>query len=373
MAKKIKQSKNELDSKGFKLFKPMPKSNIGEFSVFDIEDDLKKMYGVKEQPTSETTIQPIMVKQKTNVDKKGFRMLGNMKRSSIQEAEDELLRKQQLQTQIQAESEVEKNKRCGSIDRFDNYLKAYIHSKSDFVVVSYGTTKKLICGRYSSLFNGIKGEKKPQGLHLISLVKKDIDSYIQNGGAIPKIPKDKPYLTFINYQNLYLFGEGEQALGIDINHCYWRTIYLQGVITDETYQKGIENPDYRDGRLIAVGTLGKKISVTKYRDGEKVDEFIDDRDYIKYGGFFWQVLSKIYDLMLDLYNSLGKDFLMFLTDCIIIKPSRKADAIAIMEKHGYSTKEYGMVFTAIEDNKVAWINDKGEHKHIIHNKLLGEK
>jgi hypothetical protein len=245
-------------------------------------------------------------------------------------------------------------RRCGSVDKFDNYLKAYENAKSSFTVVSYGSTKKIIYGKHTFLFSGLKGQKKPKGMHLIGMVKRDVDKLIKQD-KIPQIPAKKPYLTFIHHRHLEFYGEGEEALAIDINHCYWRTAFLLGFI---------------EGSLIAIGTLGKVLTIRKYKDGIKNQEFVDDKEYKKYGGFFWEVILKINELMLELWQVLKEDFLMFLTDCVVVDPKKKDVATAIMEKHGYSTKSYKLIFTDIEHNKVAWITDKGEKKQIVHNRML---
>lgn len=312
-----------LNTKPTSEFKTMPTIEKGEFSVFDLENEL----------------------------------------------------------QIPENQDVIKTKRCGSVDKYENFIKAYQKSKSDFSVVSYGATKKIVYGKNQFIFSGVKGEKKPKGVHLISLVKKDIDKLIKDSynpttdtfeifNIVPKIPEKKPHLTYIHHNNLDFFGEGQEALAIDINHCYWRTAFMLGFISPETYKKGIEKTEYKDGRLIAIGTLGKIITVKQYKQGVKVAEYIDNTDYIKYGAFFWAVICHINNIMLELAHELKEDFLMFITDCVVIDPSRKADAIRIMEKHGYGTKEYRLVFTEISEKKVAWLTEKGEHKHIIHNQML---
>lgn len=338
MTKKISDTRIS-NSMPYSEFRQMPKIEKDNFSVFDVENDLEKSEYKK-------------------IDYKN-----EPKKEDI------------------------KNIRCGSTQKFESYLKAYEDSKSDFTVVSYGATKKIIYGKSSYLFNGLKGEKKPKGLHLISLVKKDIDNLIGTyydektdtnipinpNFKIPNIPEKKPYLTFVHHKNLDWYGTGIEALAIDINHCYWRTAYLLKFITEETYLKGLERTEYKDGRLIAIGTLGKILTVKKYKGGVKIAEYVDDRDYIKYGGFFWAVITKVYNLLIDLWQNLKEDFLMFLTDCVVIDPSKRDDAVAIMEKHGYGTKEYKLVFTEMTESKVEWLTDKGDFKHITHNRLLSKE
>jgi hypothetical protein len=63
---------------------------------------------------------------------------------------------------------------------------------------------------------------------------------------------------------------------------------------------------------------------------------------------------------------------MFLTDCIFIDPRKKELVQQIMEKHGYTTKCYSVVFTAIDADKVAWINDKGDVKQMAHRQKLNK-
>lgn len=328
---------------GYKQFNDMPKIQRGNYSVFDIEEDLEKAY-----------TQPIKIENTGKL---------KVKEENIEE--------------------IAKSKRCGSLDKFDAYQKAYEDAKSDFKTISYGSTKKIIYGKNSFVFNGMRGTKKPSGIHLISYVKKDIDNLLRGEYnpetdtyeykfKLPKIPEKKPYLTFIHHKNLDWYGTGMEALAIDADHCYWRSSYLLKHITEDTYQKGIAKKEYKDGRLIAIGTLGKVLTVRKYVKGVKVEEYTDDTEYLKYGGFYWAVISKVNTMMLELWNELKEDFLMFLTDCVVIDPSKRDVALAIMHKHGYGTKEYRLVFTELTDTKVAWITDKGESKYIVHNRMLSK-
>ena len=338
---KKNDKKTKVKDDGYNIMQPMKRFTMEDFSVFDAEYDLK-----------------IPDKINQNIENQDINAIENNLRG------------------------IENNKHCGSIKNFDRYLSMYQNSKSDFIVVSYGVTRKIIYNKYSFIFNGTQGEKKPKGTHLISLVKKDIDKLIDGVynsetntyegklERLPLIPDKKPYLTFIHQKNLDFFGIGQEALAIDINHCYWRTIYLLKYITEETYKKGIEKNEYKDGRLIAVGTLGKILTVKKYKNGEKYEEYVDDREYLRYGGFFWAVISKVYCLLLELWQTLKEDFLMFLTDCVVIDMCKRDLVKEIMEKHGYQTKEYKIDITEISENKVAWVTDKGEKKHIIHNRKL---
>lgn len=369
MAKKsIKPNKNKklaLTSKGYAPMKPMNKITWEDFSVFDVEDDLSQGedgYKIINEEEHDNNIS--VIKHDGNSDL-------NTVVNDIPEEKEALF---EIKKQLN-------NKHCGSISNFDRYLSMYENSKSEFLVISYGVTRKLMYGKYSFIFNGLKGEIKPKGTHLINLLKKDLDKLLlgtynpetdtyENKLKPLKIPEKKPFLTFIHHKNLDWFGIGQEALAIDINHCYWRTIYLLGRITEETYNKGIEKSEYKDGRLIAVGTLGKILTVKKYKDGIKIGEYIDDRDYKKYGGFFWEVICKVYTLLVELWQTLKEDFLMFLTDCVVIDPCKKDLVVSIMEKHGYGCKEYKIVFTKITEDRVAWVTDKGEPKYIIHNRML---
>ena len=270
---------------------------------------------------------------------------------------------------------------CGNIDNFKRYKSLYKKTKKDFTIVSYGLSRKIIYGGRSLLFNGIKGQEKPMGIHLISLVKKEIDALIrgvyneekdiyENKFQIPKIPKYKPILTFVHHKNLEFYGCGVEALAIDINHCYWRTAYLLKYISEELYLKGLEKTEYKDGRLIAIGTLGKVLTIKKYVNGEKVNESVNDEEYKKYGGFYWAVICKVYSCMVELSTKLGIDYLMFLTDCVFIDPSRRDEAISIIESHGYSWKEYKVWFTNIDRDSVSWLTDDGKKKKINHFRRL---
>ena len=107
------------------------------------------------------------------------------------------------------------------------------------------------------------------------------------------------------------------------------------------------------------------LTVKKYQDGVKIKEYIDDRDYLIYGRFFWNIITKIYSLLQELIDHLKDDFLMYLTDCVFIDPAKKDIVLKIMEKHGYSAKEYFATFTNTDNNKLNWITDKGDEKQLV--------
>jgi hypothetical protein len=359
MKRRLKIDGKKLETDGKKALPELP---FKSFSVFNLENE----HGNEHRETKETKKNTGKENTGENTGERAGDVTGESTGESAGESTGNVI------TDIITDATDTKATRCGSIEKFDAYLKAYQQTKSDFTVISYGTTKKIIYGEHKFLFSGLKGQKKPKGMHLVGLVRKDVDAYLKKNKPL-SIPEKKPYLTFIHHRHLEFYGAGQEAVAIDINHCHWRTAYLIGFITETTYLKGLENTEYKEGRLIAIGTLGKILTIKKYAGGYKVSEDVDDREYLRYGGFFWAVISKVNELMVDLWLSLQEDFLMFLTDCVVIDPARKQDAIAIMEKHGYSAKDYTLVFTDISDSTVAWVKSDGEKKQIIHNRLLGDE
>jgi hypothetical protein len=155
-----------------------------------------------------------------------------------------------------------------------------------------------------------------KGFHLSKLVKNDVRNYLKKRkGEIPLYGSD--YLEQgINVEGIRN-ALGRNSISIDVNDCYWRTAYLLGYITKETYVMGKRKNDWKVGRNASIGSLMKVIVIRNYVNGvldpatsKRISPdaaFVNVRNHI---------IGTVYQMFEELRAMLGNSFYMFLTDCV---------------------------------------------------------
>ena len=115
-----------------------------------------------------------------------------------------------------------------------------------------------------------KGKAKSfrKGLFLFGMVRKDAKAFIKGGKTI-KVPNQYP----VNEYNENFTKLEDKITGTDLNHAYWRIAYNLGVISKNTYFKGLDD-EYKVVRLSALSTLGKGKDYFVIKDGEITDEVV---------------------------------------------------------------------------------------------------
>lgn len=128
-----------------------------------------------------------------------------------------------------------------------------------------------------------------------------------------------------------------QILNIDINQAYATCLYLNKLITKETF-------DYlqtlrKTERLVSVGMLARGYTQFHYEDGVcvKVDTFREPTAQI-----FFYVIQEINYLMNDMKFFLGKDYIMYWVDGIFFRYNtplwRIKQAEEVLLEQGYNYK-----------------------------------
>lgn len=172
-------------------------------------------------------------------------------------------------------------------------------------------TSELIWDGKSYMFPTKENPKTyKKGLFLFGMVRKDAKLFISNGKKI-KIPKQYP----VNQYNDNFDKFGFKMTGTDLNHAYWRIAYNIGIISENTYQKGLDD-DFKVVRLSALSTLGKGKDYFVIKDGVITEEVVkigynEDMDnlykIIRYTCFkYMQIIKKM----------LAEDFICYRTDCV---------------------------------------------------------
>jgi len=157
-----------------------------------------------------------------------------------------------------------------------------------------------------------KGEAKTykKGLFLFNMVRKDAKNFIKNGGKV-RLPKKYP----VNQYNNDFKKLDEAMTGTDLNHAYWRIAYNMGIISKNTYLRGLDD-EFKVVRLAALSTLGKGKDYFIIKDGLVTEEVIKiggDEDLDR---LYRAIRFTCYKYMQNVMKMLGGDFICYRTDCI---------------------------------------------------------
>ena len=245
--------------------------------------------------------------------------------------------------------------RGGSIKSFHNFLDSHMDLKSDFKVISSGMSRIVEFEdglRYR--FFGKNLKSKIDGAYFVTSVRNQIDKYIAKKGIVAV--NEKPNIQMFNPRAIDSYHD-KPVCCLDLNSCYWRTAYLLGFIDEPLYNKGVES-GLKKGLLVSIGALNKMPSIQHYKNGERISRTFDNEYNSKYSPFYWAIICKVRDLMMEVYKVLGDDLYMWLTDCAFVKPSKQQKVITIFEKYGFPYKVYTSNFVESTENGVIWFDCK---------------
>jgi hypothetical protein len=112
--------------------------------------------------------------------------------------------------------------------------------------------------------------------------------------------------------------------GTDLNHAYWRIAFNLGIITKNTYMRGLDD-ELKVVRLAALSTLGKGKDYNIIKDGVITKEVIKIGANEQMDSLYKAIRYTCYKYMYQVKKLLGKDFLCYKTDAIYYcdtKPNR---------------------------------------------------
>lgn len=253
----------------------------------------------------------------------------------------------------------------GNLKQFNKSLERQIENRSDFKIVSSGLSRTIVFDsglKFRYFSNSHKDNIK--GSYFVNLVRKQVDKFIESDSDMPN------YTERINAQSFNIDGirkaiENDVKVEcIDLNSCYWTTAYNLGFIDKRLFNKGIES-GHKQGLVVSIGALNKLPLIESYTKGSIVSRKYDYDFNNRYSPFYWSIITKVRDVMMEVYEALGDDLYMWLTDCAFVNSSRKDEVVSIFEKHMYKYKSYESKFTKLSKLKVNWIDmSKEKNKEI---------
>jgi hypothetical protein len=159
-------------------------------------------------------------------------------------------------------------------------------------------------------------KKVSSGIWVFRSVMHDVRIFIEN-----KRIREKERLP-VNLWNPKLANFRGKITATDVDHAYWRIAYLDGIISDKTYQKGLLIKD-KSIRLAALANLSSSKEYNIIKDGIVTKK----TKVLKYDPILQKVYNNIrftcYEHMTIMANMLGEDFICYKTDCIYYRDTVK--------------------------------------------------
>lgn len=153
-------------------------------------------------------------------------------------------------------------------------------------------------------------------LFLFNIVKRDANQFLEAHDNI-FLPQEYPTA----YYNEDYDEDSGKVIGFDINHAYWRIALNLGIISENTYQKGL-GKDCKAVRLAALSTLGRKKAFKKFESGKYSNEFLITQDKKEdLAKLYTLIRFTCFEMMHDASIILGEDFDAWKTDCIYFRDS----------------------------------------------------
>jgi hypothetical protein len=173
-------------------------------------------------------------------------------------------------------------------------------------------TNEIVWGTYSYIVPCMDKKRQlafKRGMFLFGLVRADAKKFVELHDNL-RLPKKYSQIEYA----VEVKGN-KKVTGTDLNHAYWRIAFNLGIISENTYFKGL-NDSFKAVRLAALSTLGANKKYQIICDGKLTEEFhIVDGDE-KLQNVYRLIRYTCYKYMNEVKKLLGGDFLAYKTDCI---------------------------------------------------------
>ena len=150
-----------------------------------------------------------------------------------------------------------------------------------------------------------------KGMFLFGMVRRDAKNFLESNPKF-KIPKKNPS---VYYNPKYRGGFDGAATATDINHAYWRIAFNLGIITKNTYHKGLDI-ESKATRLATLSTLGASKKYMKIKEGVVSSEMVQVGGNEELADLYKLIRYECFKLMMKVRKLLGDDFLAYKTDCV---------------------------------------------------------
>ena len=226
---------------------------------------------------------------------------------------------------------------------YESMLQLLIRKKNTFTILKRRTNKLIQSKsitwyfRKKSIVNKEKALRH-EILSLLAQVALSAKRYIiKNDFVIPEEIKQHNSPVFVNRKLFNELGDGEVFDYVDINHCYWRIAFLQGVISKNLYEKVLKNKKLKIYRNMALSCLIAPTTKDYYINGKLVLTVTEERSH--YRIIYDNIRFTSYNLLGEIKNIIGSDFIIaHRTDAILCRPEVTKKVCKIIEQNNMSYK-----------------------------------
>lgn len=168
---------------------------------------------------------------------------------------------------------------------------------------------ELIWGEYRYMFPNKKGKRSMKDLFIFSMVRRDAINYLKKHRV-----KDSGWVSSITY-NPKADVSKRKMIGTDIDGAYWSIAYKMGIISENTYNRGLLIKE-KHLLLASLSSLGRDKRYTMMSEGKFTGEtvIIKGNDQLKL--LYKKIRYKCFGYMKKLARMIGNDFVAYKTDCI---------------------------------------------------------
>lgn len=227
------------------------------------------------------------------------------------------------------------------------------HSGNNLAIYITNRVGKKVAYTY---FEGVAG----LGFHICNLVKKDVENWIKKNKVFDyKKYEDPDYNEqFFNLDKIEK-NIGKPMIGIDVNGCYFNTLFKLKYISRRTYDMAYRKVDeWKTGRNASVGMLAKEVVYILY-DFKKGVRWRMDRivvDNKRKKAIRHHIIGSVWKTFKELFGELNNDYYMFLTDCIYVDPKHLNKVQKFFEGKGYTSKYKDFKLTKLDKSikRIYW-------------------
>lgn len=258
-----------------------------------------------------------------------------------------------------------KNSHKGNLDAYNRQVKRLEQGGYDFFVEYNGQMRTIVyldergAEESRSVYYGSRVGDRFEGAHIVLEVKRALIKRVESGEKPPLFKSDSSVVCFNKFGILKCIEQQEgQCIAFDINSCYWVTAHAIGVISDDLFNKYMNDREkWKKGMVASIGALNKKTATLEYRNGRVFTHFMS-RQYGMTRPYYWAIINRVTYLMNEITEKLGDSFLMWLTDCVYVQSSKADEAFEIINSWGYDMKPMDARTLQITENAVHFKNDK---------------
>lgn len=201
----------------------------------------------------------------------------------------------------------------GLIKQFMSYNAPFYVKDSDFSVsVIFGGTEYFYC---------INPEMRKYS-YLIRLVKTDFKKFAASGKEL-----DKDIFAYNSVFVNHEFKSKKKTRKYDLNHAYWQIAYNEGIISENTFQKGLsikaEAEELKKIYCIALSVQGSEKGYAGYLSNKRTGDSITFPEDYSLKRISEYIRNKTYYHMDMLRWKLGADFKQYTIDAIEFVDTKK--------------------------------------------------